>query len=51
MTPNERTARQLTLSWGVVPLVVDQCETLDDLVWYSVRAVVEAGHVGVDDSW
>ena len=37
VSPIERTVRQLTLSWGVVPLLVDQCETLDDLVWYSVR--------------
>ena len=35
VSPVERTVRQLTLSWGVVPLLVDQCDTLDDLVWYS----------------
>ena len=37
VSPVERTVRQLTLSWGVVPLLVDQCDTLDDLVWYSVQ--------------
>ncbi len=46
VSPVERTVRQLTLSWGVVPLLVDQCDTLDDLVWYSVSAVVDAGLVG-----
>ena len=49
VSPVERTVRQLTLSWGVVPLLVDQCDTLDDLVWYSVSAVVDAGLVGVDE--
>ena len=49
VSPVERTVRQLTLSWGVVPLLVDQCDTLDDLVWYSVSAVVDAGLVGLDE--
>ena len=49
VSPVERTVRQLTLSWGVVPLLVDQCDTLDDLVWYSVSAVVDAGLVGPDE--
>jgi pyruvate kinase len=49
VSPVERTVRQLTLSWGVMPLLVDQCDTLDDLVWYSVSAVVDAGLVGLDE--
>ena len=49
VSPVERTVRQLTLSWGVVPLLVDQCDTLDDLVWYSVSAVVDAGLTAVDE--
>jgi pyruvate kinase len=41
--------RQLTLSWGVQPLSVTPCETLDDLVWHSVRVAVEAGFVHTGD--
>jgi pyruvate kinase len=49
VSPSERTVRQLTLSWGVVPLPVWVCETLDELVWYAVGGVVEAGLVHQDD--
>jgi pyruvate kinase len=49
VSPHERTLRQLTLSWGVVPLPVDVYETLDDLVWYSVATAVDAGLVHLDD--
>jgi pyruvate kinase len=49
VSPSERTVRQLTLSWGVQPLPVTPCETLDDLVWHSVRAAVEAGFVHTGD--
>jgi pyruvate kinase len=40
LTSNEATARTLALSWGVYPLVIDQYETLDELVWFSVERAV-----------
>ncbi len=49
VSPNERTVRQLTLSWGVLPLMVDAYETIDDLVWYSVEAAAAAGYVATGD--
>jgi pyruvate kinase len=49
VSPNDRTVRQLTLSWGVQPLKVEVCETLDDLVWNSVEVAVTAGQVGPGD--
>jgi pyruvate kinase len=39
----ESTVRQLPLSWGVLPLAVDQYETTDEMVWFSVEAVVRQG--------
>jgi pyruvate kinase len=48
-SPNPRTVRQLTLSWGVAPLAVEAFETLDDLVWHSVEAASQAGYVDTDD--
>jgi pyruvate kinase len=39
-SPSPRTARQLALSWGVEPLVVDEYETTDEMVWCVVEATV-----------
>jgi pyruvate kinase len=44
------TARQLTLSWGVEPLVVDEYSTTDQMVWCVVEAVIAAGLVHGGDS-
>jgi pyruvate kinase len=43
VTPSERTARQLTLSWGTTPVVVEARETTDDIVWFAVEEAVALG--------
>jgi pyruvate kinase len=48
-TPSERTARQLTLSWGVRALVVPESTSTDDIVWFAVQAAVRAGLAAVGD--
>jgi pyruvate kinase len=42
-SPSLATARQLTLSWGVEPLVVGEYTTTDEMVWCVVEAVVREG--------
>jgi pyruvate kinase len=49
-SPSTTTARQLTLSWGVEPLVVDEYDTTDEMVWCVVEAAVRAGLVHHGDS-
>ena len=43
VTPSDRTARQLTLSWGVDTLVVGEAASTDEIVWFAVQAAVRAG--------
>jgi pyruvate kinase len=49
VTPSERTARQLALSWGVEALVVGESASTDDIVWFAVQAAVRAGHAASGD--
>jgi pyruvate kinase len=42
-TPSTRTARQLTLSWGVEAFTVEESQSTDDIVWFAVQAAVRAG--------
>jgi pyruvate kinase len=49
-SPSARTARQLTLSWGVEPLVVDEYDTTDEMVWCVVEAAVHSGLVRHGDA-
>jgi pyruvate kinase len=42
-TPSERTARQLSVAWGITPIVVDLQEITDDIVWFAVKAVTDLG--------
>jgi pyruvate kinase len=39
-SPSPETVRQLTLSWGVEPLLVDEYTTTDEMVWCVVEAAV-----------
>ena len=48
-TPSTRTARQLTLSWGVEAFTVDESTSTDDIVWFAVQAAVRAGHAAKGD--
>ena len=42
-SPNERVVRQLNLSWGVYPLLIDEADTTDDLFDMAVNAVKKTG--------
>ena len=42
------TARRLTMSWGITPLLTDRHGTTDDIVWFAVKAAREAGLIGPD---
>ena len=42
-TPSARTARQLSMSWGVDTLDVAESKSTDDVVWFAVKRAVEAG--------
>ena len=44
-TPNERTWRQLSMSWGVVPLMSRIMETTDDLFNHAVECAVKEGYL------
>jgi pyruvate kinase len=48
-TPSTRTMRQLTLSWGVSTVGVPVSDSTDDIVWFAVKAAVEAGHAAAGD--
>jgi pyruvate kinase len=42
-SPDPMVARQLALSWGVLPVIVDSYDSTDELVWQSVERVVAQG--------
>ena len=48
-TPSPRTARQLSVAWGITPLLVDWQGTTDDIVWFAVKAAVEQGYIRTGD--
>jgi pyruvate kinase len=43
VTPFLRTARQLSVAWGITPLVIEQHASTNDIVWFAVSAAVDAG--------
>ncbi|MGH9229047.1 MAG: pyruvate kinase [Acidimicrobiales bacterium] len=49
-SPSLGTARRLTLSWGVEPLLVEEYATTDEMVWCVVEAAVREGLVRHGDS-
>ncbi|HEX6422276.1 MAG TPA: pyruvate kinase [Acidimicrobiales bacterium] len=49
-SPSAATLRQLTLSWGVEPMQVDEYATTDEMVWCVVEAAVRRGLVRHGDS-
>lgn len=48
-TPSERTARQLTMSWGVQTITVGEASSTDEVVWFAVQAAVRAGYARSGD--
>ena len=49
LSHNSRTAQQLTLSWGTLPVLVADQGSNDDMVTQAVRVAREAGHVSSGD--
>jgi pyruvate kinase len=49
MTPYERTARQLSMAWGIRPHVMSMHGTTDEIVWHAVEAVTRLGLVRTGD--
>ncbi|HEU0303974.1 MAG TPA: pyruvate kinase [Gaiellaceae bacterium] len=49
ITHDERVARRLALEWGVVPLVIDACETVEQLWGSSLEAARDAGLIDAGD--
>ena len=48
-TSSEQTYRQLSLNWGVLPLLVEDEENLDDLFDNGIKAIVRAGYISTGD--
>ena len=48
-TPSVRAARQLSMAWGITPVLADWHETTDDIVWFAVKAAVESGVIHTGD--
>jgi pyruvate kinase len=42
-TPSLRTARQLSVAWGITPILTGGHRTTDEVVWFATKAVVDAG--------
>jgi pyruvate kinase len=49
LTPNELTARQLTMAWGISSQVMSTQGTTDEVVWHAVEAAVNDGLVRAGD--
>jgi pyruvate kinase len=49
ITHDERVARRLAIEWGVVPLVIDVCETVEDLWGRAMEATRNAGLIESGD--
>ena len=49
VTPNERTVRQLAMSWGVEAVLSERSADTDDDIWLAVQQVVGAGYVAPGD--
>jgi pyruvate kinase len=50
LTPRASTAGQLTVTWGVLPLVVDEHGSIDDIIWFAVQRIVGMGLAGTGDT-
>lgn len=50
VTPNERVAKQLAFSWGVLPVVADEFKSTDEMLENSVEIAKKAGVVKAGDT-
>jgi pyruvate kinase len=44
-TPNEQALDFMALAWGVIPMLIPQSDTIDDLIRFSIQAARKAGHL------
>ena len=49
ITPSLRTARQLSVAWGITPVVTERRSSTDDIVWFAIKAAVDLEIVKSDD--
>ncbi|MGQ0434689.1 MAG: pyruvate kinase [Microthrixaceae bacterium] len=49
MTPSPRTAHQLTMAWGIKPIVMDTHGTTDEIVWHAVEQATSIGLIRSGD--
>jgi pyruvate kinase len=49
VTPSPVTARQLSVAWGITPILADRHGTTDEIVWFAVQAAVERSVVTSGD--
>ncbi len=49
MTPSAKTAHQLTMAWGIKPIVMDTHGTTDEIVWHSVEQATSMGLIRSGD--
>jgi pyruvate kinase len=49
-SPDERTVRQLTMSWGAIPLIMEQRGSNEAMVRAAIRNAREGGHVRSGDT-
>ncbi len=50
LSPSAATARQLTLTWGLLPVTVPEQDTTDDIVWFAVERAYAMGLVDHGDT-
>ncbi len=49
MTPSNRTAHQLTMAWGIRPILMEVHGTTDEIVWHAVEQATALGHIRAGD--
>jgi pyruvate kinase len=49
-TPSETALRQLSISWGVIPVLIDEEESTDDLLFAAVKAAKDVGILDAGDT-
>lgn len=48
-TPQERTLKQLTMSWGATPFLIDRIGETDETITTAIRLAKESGHIRPGD--
>jgi pyruvate kinase len=49
MTPSSKTAHQLSMAWGIKPILMDTHGTTDEIVWHSVERATQLGLIRSGD--